>query len=149
MLQETTAAAPAAAGGNNAAALQQMGFDHLITQLDAVGWIVFVTLMVMSLMSWYWIIINFIKNIRLRGRGDNGGQHVLGNPERAGRDPLHGRTAEVRAVLQDRPRRRPGRRAPPAPRWFASGRVAEPLRVRRPRAAPGRDPRVLGPRRTA
>ena len=71
MLQETTAAAPAAAGGNNAAALQQMGFDHLITQLDAVGWIVFVTLMVMSLMSWYWIIINFVKNIRMRGRGDN------------------------------------------------------------------------------
>ena len=71
MLQETAAAAPAAAGGNNAAALQQMGFDHLITQLDFVGWVVFVTLMVMSLMSWYWIIINFVKNIRLRGRGDN------------------------------------------------------------------------------
>ena len=70
MLQETTAAAPAAAGGNNAAALQQMGFDHLITQLDFVGWVVFITLMVMSLMSWYWIIINFVKNMRLRGRGD-------------------------------------------------------------------------------
>jgi len=70
MLQETTAAAPAAAGGNNAAALQQMGFDHLITQLDAVGWIVFVTLMVMSLMSWYWIIINAVKNARLRGRAE-------------------------------------------------------------------------------
>ena len=71
MLQETTAAAPAAAGGNNAAALQQMGFDHLIQQLDFVGWVVFVTLMVMSLMSWYWIIINFLKNMRLRGRGEN------------------------------------------------------------------------------
>jgi len=70
MLQETTAAAPAAAGGNNAAALQQMGFDHLITQLDAVGWIVFITLMVMSLMSWYWIIINAVKNARLRGRAE-------------------------------------------------------------------------------
>ena len=70
MLQETTAAAPAAAGGNNAAALQQMGFDHLIQQLDFVGWVVFVSLMVMSLMSWYWIIINFLKNTRLRGRGD-------------------------------------------------------------------------------
>ena len=69
MLQETTAAAPAAAGGNNAAALQQMGFDHLITQLDFVGWVVFVTLMVMSLMSWYWIIINAVKNMRMRGRG--------------------------------------------------------------------------------
>jgi biopolymer transport protein ExbB len=70
MLQESTAAAPAAAGGNNAAALQQMGFDHLITQLDAVGWIVFITLMVMSLMSWYWIIINAVKNSRMRGRAE-------------------------------------------------------------------------------
>ncbi|GHC03792.1 MotA/TolQ/ExbB proton channel family protein [Thermomonas carbonis] len=71
MLQESTAAAPAAAGGNNAAALQQMGFDHLIQQLDFVGWAVLITLTVMSLMSWYWIIINFLKNMRLRGRGDN------------------------------------------------------------------------------
>jgi len=71
MLQESTAAAPAAAGGNNAAALQQMGFDHLITQLDFVGWAVLITLTVMSLMSWYWIIINFVKNVRMRGRGDN------------------------------------------------------------------------------
>ena len=71
MLQESTAAAPAAAGGNNAAALQQMGFDHLITQLDFVGWAVLIVLTVMSLMSWYWIIINFVKNVRMRGRGDN------------------------------------------------------------------------------
>ena len=70
MLQETAAAAPAAAGGNNAAALQQMGFNHLVQQLDLVGWVVFITLVVMSLMSWYWIIINFIKNMRLRGRAD-------------------------------------------------------------------------------
>lgn len=70
MLQETTAAAPAAAGGNNAAALQQMGFDHLIQGFDAVGWVVFLTLSIMSLMSWYWIIINFVKNIRLRGRAE-------------------------------------------------------------------------------
>ena len=71
MLQESTAAAPAAAGGNNAAALQQMGFDHLLTQLDFVGWAVLIVLTVMSLMSWYWIIINFVKNVRMRGRGDN------------------------------------------------------------------------------
>ena len=70
MLQEATAAAPAAAGGNNAAALQQMGFDHLIQNFDVVGWAVFITLSIMSVMSWYWIIINFIKNMRLRGRGD-------------------------------------------------------------------------------
>ena len=70
MLQETTAAAPAAAGGNNAAALQQMGFESLIQNFDFVGWAVFITLAIMSVMSWYWIIINFIKNMRLRGRGD-------------------------------------------------------------------------------
>ena len=70
MLQETTAAAPAAAGGNNAAALQQMGFDHLIQNFDVVGWAVFITLSIMSVMSWYWIIINFIKNSRLRSRAD-------------------------------------------------------------------------------
>ena len=70
MLQESTAAAPAAAGGNNAAALQQMGFDHLIQNFDVVGWAVFITLSIMSVMSWYWIIINFIKNSRLRGRAD-------------------------------------------------------------------------------
>jgi len=70
MLQEATAAAPAAAGGNNAAALQQMGFDHLIQNFDVVGWAVFITLSIMSVMSWYWIIINFIKNSRLRGRAD-------------------------------------------------------------------------------
>ena len=69
MLQEATAAAPAA-GGNNAAALQQMGFDHLIQNFDIVGWIVFLTLSIMSVMSWYWIIINFIKNMRMRGRAD-------------------------------------------------------------------------------
>ncbi|WP_330947149.1 MotA/TolQ/ExbB proton channel family protein [Thermomonas sp. LB-4] len=70
MLQETAAAAPAAAGGNNAAALQAMGFDHLIQNFDIVGWIVFLTLSIMSVMSWYWIIINFIKNMRLRGRAE-------------------------------------------------------------------------------
>ena len=71
MFLESTAVAPDAAGGNNAAALQQMGFDHLITQLDFVGWAVLIVLTVMSLMSWYWIIINFVKNVRMRGRGDN------------------------------------------------------------------------------
>ncbi|MGV8922243.1 MAG: MotA/TolQ/ExbB proton channel family protein [Thermomonas sp.] len=70
MFLESTAVAPDAAGGNNAAALQQMGFESLVQNFDAVGWIVFITLAIMSVMSWYWIIINFLKNIRLRGRGD-------------------------------------------------------------------------------
>ncbi len=70
MFLESTAVAPDAAGGNNAAALQQMGFEALIQNFDIVGWVVFITLAVMSVMSWYWIIINFLKNMRLRGRGD-------------------------------------------------------------------------------
>ena len=70
MFLESTAVAPDAAGGNNAAALQQMGFEQLLHNFDAVGWIVFITLAVMSVMSWYWIIINFLKNIRLRSRAE-------------------------------------------------------------------------------
>lgn len=68
MLQETTTAA--AAGNNNAAALQQMSFGHLLQNFDLVGWVVFVTLALMSVMSVYWIVINVIKNMRLRGRAD-------------------------------------------------------------------------------
>jgi biopolymer transport protein ExbB len=70
MFLESTAVAPGAAGGNNAAALQQMGFEQLLHNFDTVGWIVFITLAVMSVMSWYWIIINFLKNIRLRSRAE-------------------------------------------------------------------------------
>lgn len=70
MFLESTAVAPDAAGGNNAAALQQMGFASLVQNFDIVGWVVFITLAIMSVMSWYWIIINFLKNIRLRGRAE-------------------------------------------------------------------------------
>jgi len=70
MLQETTTAAATAAGTNNAAALQQMSFSHLIQNFDLVGWVVFITLAIMSVMSVYWIVINFLKNMRLRGRAD-------------------------------------------------------------------------------
>ena len=70
MFLESTAVAPDAAGGNNAAALQQMGFEQLVHNFDFVGWVVFITLAIMSVMSWYWIIINFLKNIRLRGRAE-------------------------------------------------------------------------------
>src|SRR5688572_15126960 len=71
MLQETTnAAAAAQTGGSNAAALQQMSFAHLLQNFDAVGYIVFITLSVMSVLSVYWIVINFIKNVRLRSSSD-------------------------------------------------------------------------------
>jgi len=75
MLQETTNAA-AAPGGDAASALTQMGVDHLISNMFndpgafAVQWIVALTLIAMSAMSIYWIVVNFIKNMNLRRRGD-------------------------------------------------------------------------------
>ncbi|RPE80125.1 MotA/TolQ/ExbB proton channel family protein [Vulcaniibacterium tengchongense] len=69
MLQETTTAAATGAGGN-AQALQQMSFAHLLQNFDLVGWIVFLTLALMSVMSIYWIVVNFIKNMRLRATSD-------------------------------------------------------------------------------
>jgi biopolymer transport protein ExbB len=68
MLQETSNIP--ATGGSDAAALQQMGFADMIQHMDAVGWVVLITLLVMSAMSIYWIIFNFIKNARLRGTSD-------------------------------------------------------------------------------
>ncbi|KQZ59319.1 MULTISPECIES: MotA/TolQ/ExbB proton channel family protein [unclassified Lysobacter] len=68
MLQETTTAATA--GGSNAEALQQMSFAHLLQNFDLVGWVVFLTLAIMSILSVYWIVVNFVKNLRLRGSSD-------------------------------------------------------------------------------
>ena len=75
MLQETTQAA-AAAGGNAASALTQMGVDHLLQEMMsdpgayAVSWAVLITLLIMSAMSVYWIVINTFKNISLRRSAD-------------------------------------------------------------------------------
>lgn len=67
MLQETTAPA---AGAGNAQALTQMGFANLIEHMTVVNWIVFIVLILMSVLSIYWIIYNFIKNIRLKKNSD-------------------------------------------------------------------------------
>ncbi len=75
MLQETTTAA-ATAGTNAATALKQMGVENLLREMlndpaaYTVQWAVLITLLIMSAMSIYWIVINFIKNMRLRGRAD-------------------------------------------------------------------------------
>lgn len=53
---------------SDAAALQQMGFDHLIQNFDIVGWVVFITLVVMSFSSWFYIVMNFIRNTRINAR---------------------------------------------------------------------------------
>lgn len=57
-------------GDSDAAALSQMGFDHLIHQLDVVGWIVLITLVVQSLASWYFIVANAIKAQVVKTRAD-------------------------------------------------------------------------------
>lgn len=57
-------------GNSNAEAMKQMGLSNLAHNFDALGWIVFVTLIVMSLISWYFIIANFIRNAMIRGRAD-------------------------------------------------------------------------------
>ena len=76
MLQETTAAAAAQTGGSNAAALSQMGFGNLLQEMIstpghyAVSWAVLLTLTLMSVLSIYWIVTNFIKNVRLKSTSD-------------------------------------------------------------------------------
>lgn len=70
MLQEATNTAAAAAGGAPGAGFEQMSFANLLQHLDFLGWIVLITLVVMSLMSIYWIVMNFFKNMRLRSSSD-------------------------------------------------------------------------------
>jgi biopolymer transport protein ExbB len=66
----TTDAAQALGGNTNAEAMKAMGFSHLVQNFDPLGWIVFVTLVVMSFASWYFIVANAIRNGMVRGRAD-------------------------------------------------------------------------------
>jgi biopolymer transport protein ExbB len=66
----TTDAAQAVGGNTNAEAMKQMGFGDLMQNFDWLGWVVFVTLIVMSFMTWYYIIANTIRNAVVRGRAD-------------------------------------------------------------------------------
>lgn len=59
---------PTLGGNANAHALQQAGFDQLIHNFDWLGWLVFIVLVVMSLLSWYYIIFNLLKNSQIRSR---------------------------------------------------------------------------------
>src|SRR5690606_14552682 len=77
MLQETTNAPAVAPGGDAAAALSQMGADHLINEMvtnpgqHVVQWVVSITLILMSVMAFYWIVVNLLKNMNLRRRADS------------------------------------------------------------------------------
>jgi biopolymer transport protein ExbB len=59
--------APVGSHGD-AAALQQMGFDHLLHNFDVIGLVVFVVLVIMSVMSWYYIVINVWRVTSIRAR---------------------------------------------------------------------------------
>jgi len=59
---------PAPGGGGNAAAMSQMGFADLIHNFDVLGWIVFITLCLMSVASIYFIVANFLRNSMIRSR---------------------------------------------------------------------------------
>lgn len=64
------AVGPGMGGTSDAQALEGMGFDHLIHNFDAVGMIVFIMLVVMSISSWYYIVVNLVKNMVIRSRAD-------------------------------------------------------------------------------
>lgn len=66
----TTDAAQAVGGNTNAEAMKQMGFGDLMQNFDWLGWVVFVTLIIMSFMTWYYIIANTIRNAVVRSRAD-------------------------------------------------------------------------------
>ncbi len=78
MLQDILLTAAAAAGGaaNNAEALSQMGFSHLFKEMVAdpaefaVSWIVLIMLVVMSIGSWWYTVVNAIKNTVVASRAD-------------------------------------------------------------------------------
>jgi len=58
------------AGDADAAALQQMGFDHMIHNMTLVGWLVLITLVIMSLGAWYFTITNALRNMMIRARAE-------------------------------------------------------------------------------
>lgn len=62
------AVVPVPGGGGNAAAISQMGFHDLIYNFDPLGWIVFITLCLMSVMSIYFLVSNFLRNAMIRSR---------------------------------------------------------------------------------
>ena len=78
MLQEILLTVSTAAGGaaDNASALSKMGFSHMMAELMRdpaeffVQWVVFIMLVVMSFGSWWYTIVNAIKNMVIAKRAD-------------------------------------------------------------------------------
>ncbi len=64
------------AGTSDAEALSQMGFAHLWQEMTGdpgefiVSWVVLLTLILMSVGSWYYTVVNILKNSVIRARAD-------------------------------------------------------------------------------
>jgi biopolymer transport protein ExbB len=64
------------AGNSDADALSQMGFSHLWHEMTSdpgefmVSWVVLLTLVLMSIGSWYYTVVNLLKNSVIRARAD-------------------------------------------------------------------------------
>lgn len=61
---------PNPSGDSSAQALQEMGFNHLIGNFDTLAWVVFITLVLMSFFSWYYIIAKLLRNASLRTKAE-------------------------------------------------------------------------------
>jgi biopolymer transport protein ExbB len=70
ILLNAAAAASAAGPANNAEALQQLGFSHMIANQDFISRFVLIFLVLMSIGSWWYTIVNLIKNLIIRARAD-------------------------------------------------------------------------------
>lgn len=65
-----TAATPGMGAESGGHAMAQAGFGNLIQNFDWLAWLVFIVLVVMSLLSWYFIISKAIRNSMVRARAD-------------------------------------------------------------------------------
>ncbi|MGY0505836.1 MotA/TolQ/ExbB proton channel family protein [Luteimonas sp. e5] len=66
MLQQT----PAPTGGSNAEAFKSMGFQDLIQQFDLLLWVVFLSLVLLSVLCIYYLVVKSVKYAQLRGSAD-------------------------------------------------------------------------------
>ena len=56
---------------SDAAAFNKMGFAHMIENMDTVAWAVLIVLVIMSMGSWFYTFVNFLKNMMIRSRAEN------------------------------------------------------------------------------
>lgn len=80
MLQDTTNPASGAANmpiqglESGVAGAEKFGFDHMISQMLAgeenVAGIILIVLIIQSVAAWYYTIINWIRNVRIKARAD-------------------------------------------------------------------------------